>query len=60
MDEKPTLTQYAMRNETQVAKVVSASALIPQAARVALMEQAALIRMMAAAIDTLKVEKQAA
>jgi hypothetical protein len=59
MDGKPTLTQYAMRNEAEVDKVARGSALLPQAAKTVLKEQAALIRMMAAAIDTLKLEKKA-
>lgn len=59
MSEKATLTQYAMRNETEVEKVVKGSALLPQAAKTVLKEQAALIRMMAAAIDTMKLGPQA-
>lgn len=59
MEEKPTLTQFAMRNETEIDKVVKSSVLIPPAARTVLKEQAAIIRMMAAAIDSLKLGKQA-
>ena len=58
MAEQATLTQYAMRNETEVRKMVDGSVMIPAAAKTVLKEQAALIRLMAAAIDTMKLEKQ--
>lgn len=60
MDEKPTLTQYAMRNENEVRRVVDGSMMVPAPAKTLLKEQAALIRMMAAAIDSLKLAHKAA
>ena len=53
-----TFTQLAFVNETQVNKVLAGTSLVPAAAKKALKEQAALIRMMCAALDALRLEKQ--
>lgn len=57
MDEGVTFTQYAMRNESEINRVLKGSVMVPEAAKKLLREQAALIRMMCAAIDALKLGK---